>query len=159
MARLLIQQIPLLNLERLRCVMKWMRERDALMAQTLAFVQSVTDRKGEAGRPKALPDFKPDLKADLIKHALKPPLAKPHDEAAPVSTRAIDNTAIAEPPQGLQISWPNIPGDFRREMQERIAGFRKHQERFNRERAEYFNATLAKLRAALDEAPPPRLGK
>ena len=44
-------------------------------------------------------------------------------------------------------------------MQDRIESFRKHQERFNRERAEYFNATLARLRAAIDEAGPPTLGK
>ncbi len=29
--------------------MKWMRERDALLAQTLAFVQSVAGRKDDAG--------------------------------------------------------------------------------------------------------------
>jgi len=41
-------------------------------------------------------------------------------------------------------------------MQARIANFRKHQERFEREREEYCAATLSKLRAAIgDVAPPP----
>jgi hypothetical protein len=42
-------------------------------------------------------------------------------------------------------------------MQARVAKFRAHQERFNREREEYFSATLAKVRAALGEdcAPAP----
>src|ERR1700754_5225159 len=31
-----------------RCFMKWMRERDLLIAQTMAFVQSVTGKKPEA---------------------------------------------------------------------------------------------------------------
>jgi hypothetical protein len=34
-------------------------------------------------------------------------------------------------------------------MQTRIANFRKHQERFEREREEYCTATLTKLRAAI----------
>jgi hypothetical protein len=34
-------------------------------------------------------------------------------------------------------------------MQARIANFRKHQERFEREREEYCAATLIKLRAAI----------
>ena len=36
-----------------------------------------------------------------------------------------------------------------------IAAFRAHQERFNRERHEYFNATLARLRAEINELPEP----
>src|SRR6478735_5281456 len=45
----------------LRCVMSWEKERDSLIAQTMAFVQSVTARREEAGRldtavaPRAVP--------------------------------------------------------------------------------------------------------
>jgi hypothetical protein len=39
--------------------------------------------------------------------------------------------------------------DFRAEVQTRIVSFRAHQERFDREREEYFTATLAKARAAI----------
>jgi hypothetical protein len=48
-----------------------------------------------------------------------------------------------------------MAGDFRSEMQARIANFRKHQERFEREREEYCAATLTKLRAAIRDATPP----
>ena len=49
-----------------------------------------------------------------------------------------------------------MASDFRTEMQARIANFRKHQERFEREREEYCAATLSKLRAAIrDVGPPP----
>jgi hypothetical protein len=47
--------------------------------------------------------------------------------------------------------------DVRSEMQNRIANFRKHQERFEREREEYCAATLSKLRAAIRDAAPPTL--
>ena len=49
-----------------------------------------------------------------------------------------------------------MAGDFRSEMQARIANFRKHQERFEREREEYCAATLTKLRAAIRDAAPRR---
>jgi hypothetical protein len=50
-----------------------------------------------------------------------------------------------------------VSSDFRAEVQARVASFRAHQERFNREREEYFSTTLAKVRAALGEdfAPAP----
>jgi hypothetical protein len=41
------------------------------------------------------------------------------------------------------------------EIRARVASFRSHQERFNREREQYFSATLERLRAAIKEAPPP----
>jgi hypothetical protein len=86
--------------------MKWIRERDALIAQTLAFVHSVSGRK--------------------------------------VDFRQSD-TVAAPPVLAAEI----VSVDFRSEMQARIANFRKHQERFEREREEYCAATLIKLRAAI----------
>jgi hypothetical protein len=49
-----------------------------------------------------------------------------------------------------------VPSDLQRELTARIASFRAHQERFNREREEYFTATLARLRAAIKDDPAPR---
>jgi hypothetical protein len=40
------------------------------------------------------------------------------------------------------------------EIRARVAGFRAHQERFNRERENYFAATLARLRAAIEDMSP-----
>ncbi len=121
--------------------MKWMRERDALIAQTRAFVQSVTGRT--AGKP-SLP-LAPDA---------------PEPDAAPLLTRAPDLSpappdpspvpARSEAPSG----GPIFVSEMRRECDARVASFRAHQERFNREREEYFAATLARVRAAIKSASP-----
>lgn len=127
--------------------MKWIRERDALIAQTLAFVQSVSGRKDGVRQPDTAAAA-PVLPAEIVSVqtvtvAFEPPQA---DLLPPV----------APPPQPLPASPPRMAGDFRSEMQARIANFRKHQERFEREREEYCAATLSKLRAAIrDAAPPP----
>lgn len=127
--------------------MKWIRERDALIAQTLAFVQSVSGRKDDVRQPDTAAAA-PVLAAEIVSVqtvtvAFEPPQA---DLLPPV----------APPPQPLPAPPPRMAGDFRSEMQARIANFRKHQERFEREREEYCAATLSKLRAAIrDAAPPP----
>lgn len=119
--------------------MKWIRERDALIAQTMAFVQSVTGKRDDAHPPET-------------------PTAAP--EVVAVETRTGETFALEiAPPQAA----PSLPpvvippartsGDFRSEMQARIANFRKHQERFEREREEYCAATLTKLRAAIGDVP------
>ena len=140
--------------------MKWMRERDALIAQTMAFVQSVTGKKEEPGRPR-LPPTSPALD----------PLLSGRSVQAGVETTGIGASSlnILQPPQSfawadapartLETPRPALASDFRTEMKERIANFRKHQERFNREREEYFSTTLAKARAAIEEAPLSRAGK
>jgi hypothetical protein len=117
--------------------MKWMRERDALIAQTLAFVQSVTGRK-DAGDPAA------PLVLEAIPTPMPPPA--PAVSAASVSPEAPTNVPDAKPQ-------PLVPGDVRSEMKSRIASFRAHQERFHREREEYFRSTLARLRAAIRDDP------
>ena len=139
--------------------MKWMRERDLLIAQTMAFVQSVTGKRpdadklvanstaAEASRPAA---FMPDLEALLADTTL-------------VDTTLIDTTLAdtrAAAPQPAQIARPDIRGDFQSEIRTRVANFRAHQERFHREREAYCSATMAKVHAALrDGSAPPRLGK
>ncbi len=144
--------------------MKWIKERDALIAQTMAFVQSVTGKKDEPGEPR-LP--------------LAPlpftPSAHPPSPSGRVVQAGIESASLGTeanhfpPPQSFQ--WaeaparplntprPALASDFRSEMKERIANFRKHQERFNREREEYFSTTLAKARAAIKQGSPPRAEK
>lgn len=120
--------------------MKWIRERDALIAQTLAFVQSVSGKKDDIRQPDtAAPVFAAEIVSiQAVTVALGPP------------------PPVTPPPQPLPPPPPRVAGDFRSEMQARIANFRKHQERFEREREEYCAATLTKLRAAIrDAAPPP----
>lgn len=116
--------------------MKWIRERDALIAQTLAFVQSVTGKKDEfhpPERPTAAFEVTPDATIKAVTIEAEPQAASPPPE----------------PPRTLQVPPPRMSGDFRTEMQVRIANFRKHQERFEREREDYCAATLTKLRAAI----------
>jgi len=125
--------------------MKWIRERDALIAQTLAFVQSVSGKKDDVRQPDtaaAAPVLAEIVSVQAVTVAFESPRADP--------------PPVAPPPQPLPVPPPRLAGDFRSEMQTRIANFRKHQERFEREREEYCAATLTKLRAAIrDVAPPP----
>jgi hypothetical protein len=130
--------------------MSWKKERDLLIAQTMAFVQSVTGKQ---------PDVELSVEAG-------PNLeAAPAIEAAPVEAAKILAEEILSPPAtpakdiqvGIQIPRMIVSSDVRTEIQARVANFRAHQQRFNRERAEYFSATLTKLRSAIenDSAPDP----
>jgi hypothetical protein len=126
--------------------MGWKQERDLLIAQTLAFVQSVNGKTEDA--------VKPGLEQQ--------PYAEPHVDAAPVEAVEIRAAEIihapAAPPRKIRVEIPiqlDVPmprtvfsTDIRSEMQARVASFRAHQQRFDREREQYFNATLTKVRAA-----------
>jgi hypothetical protein len=142
--------------------MKWMRERDTLIAQTLAFVQNVTGKKEDAGRPPArLEAAAPVLEyasLDAIRNALDildPSRGSPKQ----AFNHALPNPPQHTPPKSIPAARPIVTSELQREIQSRIEGFRAHQERFRRERAEYFNATLARVRATLDDAPAPRPGR
>jgi hypothetical protein len=119
--------------------MKWIRERDALIAQTMAFVQSVTGKK-DGFHPPETPMAAPDVSVEIVTV-----------ETLTVETFAaeIEPPQVVPPPAPVKISPPRTGGDVRSEIQARIANFRKHQERFEREREEYCAATLTRLRAAI----------
>ena len=55
---------------------------------------------------------------------------------------------IAKP---APLARPDMHEDFQSEIRARVANFRAHQERFNREREAYCSATMAKVHAALKE--------
>lgn len=122
--------------------MKWIKERDALIAQTMAFVQSVSGGQEAASR--------------LAPSAPRPAAAKPQAEPLPVAPVPMKVVEIPGPPKNIPFSRQFDQVDVKTEIQARIAGFRAHQERFNRERHEYFSATLARLRASIEQLPPPR---
>jgi hypothetical protein len=130
--------------------MSWKKERDALIAQTMAFVESVTGKREETSRLKD--SFAPAPAAELpalpaLDFALKP---------APKPAQAAEPVRIAEQPAAaVPAPRPIAPSDMASEIRARVASFRAHQERFNREREQYFSATLERLRAAIKEAPPP----
>jgi len=136
--------------------MKWIKERDALIAQTMAFVQSVSGGKEAASR------FDPGLSGA----AAAKPQAEPEPVVAPIPVATVPAAPvpmkiveIPGPPKTIPFARQFDQVDVKTEIQARIAGFRAHQERFNRERHEYFNATLARLRASIDQLPPPRREK
>lgn len=153
--------------------MDWKRERDLLIAQTLAFVQSVTGKTPDL----TLSSLEP--KTSLEQKALEPPALgqrsfeqstatqSPDAEGSPgPGARAVQLAPIeaikihekaAPPPKDasktikdiqLSIHSPRsiVSNDVRTEIQARVANFRAHQERFHRERDEYYSATLRDVR-------------
>lgn len=117
-------------------VMKWMRERDLLIAQTMAFVQSVTGRKPDAevfartDLRAVIPTRLPDVEAMLSEAVTLPGPQKP---AAPLR--------------------PAARSEYQSEIQARVEKFRSHQARFNRDREAFCSATMAKVQATLDKYP------
>ena len=158
--------------------MKWMRERDLLIAQTIAFVQSVTGKAPEAEKTvttsvallsaetsetsrtaAALPDAAlSDIKSLL---AVTPPAAQAPREASREASREVSREEIPrEISRPAPLAHLDLREDFQSEIRARVANFRAHQERFNREREAYCSATMAKVHAALRESEPPtRPGK
>ena len=112
--------------------MGWKQDRDLLIAQTMAFVQSVTGKT---------PDVGVRLEADVASETriaseaqLEPPtVARPADVLPPRLT-------------------PLRHGDLRDEIRQRIAAFQARQQTFHRDRDEYFNATMTKARAASERS-------
>jgi hypothetical protein len=154
--------------------MKWMRERDLLIAQTMAFVQSVTGKTPEAEKTVtasvallsvetsetiravgAPPDAAfPDIKSLL---AGTPPVTQAPREVSREVPREEIPREISRP---VPLARLDLREDFQSEIKARVANFRAHQERFNREREAYCSATMAKVHAALREGEPPtRPGK
>jgi hypothetical protein len=152
--------------------MKWMKERDLLIAQTMAFVQSVTGKTpaaettitasvavlsveaSETTRVTAvLPEYIESLLAETPL-----PAPSPGEVSREVSSE-VPVEVSSEMPREISIPAPivrsDLQEDFRSEIRARVAHFRAHQERFNREREAYGSATMAKVRAALKEGETP----
>lgn len=136
--------------------MKWIKERDALIAQTMAFVQSVAGKKRDAFHPPepATTAFAVTTEIVTVRavavEAETPAAAPPPEPPAAVSPP--EPPALVQP-HPVQVPPPRM-SDVRSEVQARIANFRKHQERFEREREEYCAATFARLRADMRDASP-----
>ena len=107
--------------------MKWVMERDLLIAQTMAFVESVTGKK------------------------------KPEADAQPETTRS--STVIEFKQRETPAESPLVPPNphplarsvIREEIEGRIAAFRAHQQRFDRERDRHFNSVLTGIRATITD--------
>jgi hypothetical protein len=151
--------------------MSWREERDALIAQTLAFVQSVTGKPTDfsqlvpasavaSAAPAAL-----ELSAEMAAAASpgdatpEASIPEPAESPAPPSTEtAVPDQPAAAPPESITghpftsiTSQLGLQRDMQAEIRARIASFRANQERFNRERQEYFSSTLERLRASMND--------
>jgi hypothetical protein len=197
--------------------MSWREERDALIAQTLAFVQSVTGKPADfaqlgpppepgiaspasgpsammpaAGVPSSSPPEHLEDTVDAAGYEVMRAEAAMIDAAmqlvannrrttsaatgttAPQSAISPAPTTVSTRPgptapveatvsedldgQAAEFSGEHFTSitselglqrDMQSEIKARVASFRAHQERFNRERQEYFSSTLAKLRASM----------
>jgi hypothetical protein len=126
--------------------MNWIKDRDLLIAQTRAFVQSVTGKTATAETREVLREVRIESTAvDEIAEV-----------GRPVETGRIENMQIETVQiETVQISRPSPVrlGEVREEIRGRVAAFRAHQELFHRERDEYCNSVLTKLRATTGHAP------
>lgn len=104
--------------------MKWVMERDLLIAQTMAFVESVTGKKPEV-----------DAQVD----SPSSPAVELEQLESPV--------AVAESPRQLPVGRSAL----REEIEGRVTAFRAHQQRFDRERDRHFNSVLTGIRAAITD--------
>jgi hypothetical protein len=127
-------------------------------------VQSVTGRKDDIGRAdvQATPSSVELAVLDALETELVPPSMPTPAAPKPPALKpaALEPARIVPPPlPAAPVVRSQLQGEMASEIRARVASFRAHQERFNREREEYFNQTLARLRAAAKDAPPPRVNK
>jgi hypothetical protein len=151
--------------------MKWMKERDLLIAQTMAFVQSVTGKPPEAEKtPEAAKTVATSVALLSIETSETTRAAAALADIVsllaetPPATQAPREVSREEMPREISRPAPlahlDLREDFQAEIRARVANFRAHQERFNREREAYCSATMAKVHASLREGEqPPRPGK
>lgn len=143
--------------------MKWMRERDLLIAQTMAFVQSVTGKAPEAVKtttPSAV--LTVETATATVARAAPLPDVTPlpaQEISAPPAPAQVSTESPREMAQPAPLPRPDLRSDFQSEIKARVASFRAHQERFNREREAYCAATMAKVQASLREDSPPALSE
>jgi hypothetical protein len=146
--------------------MKWMKERDLLIAETMAFVQSVTGKKPEAEKTVETSITITSIEASETANAPMPDIEALMAEALDLpkpASREMPKEASTEASRVVQTNArPDLRSGFQTEIYEikaRVANFRAHQQRFNQEREAYCSATMAKVHATLREMPAPRLGK
>jgi hypothetical protein len=146
--------------------MKWSKERDDLIAQTKAFVQSVTGRRPMVAPEQISVRQVSVSEVSVTQVSITPvsvssaPIENPVAEPVsnPVANAVqIENLAPAEPIERIEPTsgLPPAPvrSDVRKEIQTRIAAFQAHQHRFNRERDAYYNSVLAKARSDIENGP------
>jgi hypothetical protein len=115
--------------------MKWKQERDLLIAQAMAFAQSVTAKAAEADSRFEDARFEETRSEPVSTNA--PAEAAPRVAAYPIVRPATPH-------------YNPRHNDLREEIRRRVAAFRAHQELLRRDRDEYYNSVLAKVRASAE---------
>jgi len=128
--------------------MKWAKERDVLIAQTKAFVQSVTGRRLENTVESTSVELNRTEPARPEYSGFAPQSVPTEPSVSFETIEKVEQTAIppleAPPVRVLPHS------EVRREIQNRVAAFQAHQHRFHREREAYFKSVLIKVRSAIE---------
>jgi hypothetical protein len=116
--------------------MKSTQERDLLIAQTMAFAQSVIGEPSDSGgRLEPLP---------MRTLAMQSPVEL---TLAPLETRLKETCLEETYPEAFPVAASlALYDDLREEIRRRVAAFRAHQELLRRDRDEYYNSVLAKVR-------------
>ena len=131
--------------------MKWAKERDVLIAQTKAFVQSVTGRRPDNTVESTSVEMNRTEPARTDYSGFTPRSVPAEPSVSFESIEKVEQTAIplleAPPVRVLPHS------EVRREIQNRVAAFQAHQHRFHREREAYFKSVLIKVRSAIENGP------
>jgi len=145
--------------------MKWIKERDLLIAQTMAFVQSVAGKKATAETREGLREA--PIEPALIKSTPVGEIAEVKRPAETVQietfqietlrtetlrTETLRTETLRTETAPIARPSPARVSDFRQEIRGRVAAFRAHQELFHRERDDYYNSVVTRLRASTDHA-------
>ena len=149
--------------------MKWMRVRDLLIAQTMAFVQSVTGKMPEAEKTVTTSVA---LLSVETSETIRTAAALPEAALSDIKALLALTLPAAQAPTEIskkkyhrryrgRFPWRDLTcGRISSPKSGRGSNSRAHQERFNREREAYCSATMAKVHASLREGEPPtRPGK
>jgi hypothetical protein len=121
----------------------------------MAFVQSVTGKRPDADKPGAESAIFEAPESVEVSQIYGPASFIPDIEAL-----LADTSAAVLPKKPVQVARTDMRGDFQSEIRARVANFRAHQERFNREREAFGSATMAKVQASLrEDSVPPRPGQ
>src|SRR3979490_1833706 len=103
--------------------MEWVKERDLLIAQTMAFVQSVNDRKVGTRRLDAKRWAESRIEAAPI-DATKPiDVVKPREAVKQIEAIKTVEQPPASVPLSVPAARPSVSGEERAEMQKRVANF------------------------------------
>jgi hypothetical protein len=111
----------------------WRKERDALVSETMAFVRAVRSQMPISTGP---------IVAPLQTSAVAQKVASSGPERAqPTLGEAVEQHRLQP------MTWGEAD---REEIRQRVAKFKAHQERFNRERADYAASILMRIQAKQD---------